>query len=232
MAADPVFTGLWIAVTIGVYSLMLRLYRRANSFSLMHPVITSSALLIGLLAWSCTDYPLYRAHTELLHDCLELATIAIAIPLFRERHRLRALAIPLLTSLSAATALNLCLAYAIGSSLQLLPDSLIALLSKSVTTPVAIGITELSGGSAALTAAVVITTGIIGAMFGPLLLRYFQITDPVASGVAMGTLAHGVGTARAFQMSPVSGAFAGLSMALCAIITSLVLPTIINHLGI
>ena len=232
MAADPVFTGLWIAVTIGVYSLMLRLYRRANSFSLMHPVITSSALIIGLLAWSGADYPLYRAHTELLHDCLELATIAIAIPLFRERHRLRALAIPLLTSLSAATALNLCLAYAIGSSLQLLPDSLIALLSKSVTTPVAIGITELSGGSAALTAAVVITTGIIGAMFGPLLLRYFQITDPVASGVAMGTLAHGVGTARAFQMSPVSGAFAGLSMALCAIITSLLLPTIINHLGI
>ncbi|MDA0953358.1 MAG: LrgB family protein [Proteobacteria bacterium] len=232
MAADPVFTGLWIAVTIGVYSLMLRLYRRANSFSLMHPVITSSALIIGLLAWSGADYLLYRAHTELLHDCLELATIAIAIPLFRERHRLRALAIPLLTSLSAATALNLCLAYAIGSSLQLLPDSLIALLSKSVTTPVAIGITELSGGSAALTAAVVITTGIIGAMFGPLLLRYFQITDPVARGVAMGTLAHGVGTAKAFQMSPVSGAFAGLSMALCAIITSLVLPTIINHLGI
>lgn len=232
MAADPVFTGLWIAVTIGVYSLMLRLYRRANSFSLMHPVITSSALLIGLLAWSGTDYPLYRAHTELLHDCLELATIAIAIPLFQERHRLRALAIPLLTSLSAATALNLCLAYAIGSSLQLLPDSLIALLSKSVTTPVAIGITELSGGNAALTAAVVITTGIIGAMFGPLLLIYFQITDPVARGVAMGTLAHGVGTARAFQMSPVSGAFAGLSMALCAIITSLLLPTIINHLGI
>lgn len=232
MAADPVFTGLWIAVTIGVYSLMLRLYRRANSFSLMHPVITSSALLIGLLALSGTDYPLYRAHTELLHDCLELATIAIAIPLFQERHRLRALAIPLLTSLSAATALNLCLAYAIGSSLQLLPDSLIALLSKSVTTPVAIGITELSGGNAALTAAVVITTGIIGAMFGPLLLRYFQITDPVARGVAMGTLAHGVGTARAFQMSPVSGAFAGLSMALCAIITSLLLPTIINHLGI
>lgn len=69
-------------------------------------------------------------------------------------------------------------------------------------------------------------------MFGPLLLIYFQVTDPVASGVAMGTLAHGVGTARAFQMSPVSGAFAGLSMALCAIITSLVLPTIINHLGI
>ena len=232
MAADPVFTGLWIAVTIGVYSLMLRLYRRANSFSLMHPVITSSALIIGLLAWSGADYLLYRAHTELLHDSLELATIAIAIPLFRERHRLRALAIPLLTSLSAATALNLCLAYAIGSSLQLLPDSLIALLSKSVTTPVAIGITELSGGSAALTAAVVITTGIIGAMFGPLLLRYFQITDPVARGVAMGTLAHGVGTAKAFQMSPVSGAFAGLSMALCAIITSLVLPTIINHLGI
>ena len=232
MAADPVFTGLWIAVTIGVYSLMLRLYRRANSFSLMHPVITSSALLIGLLAWSGTDYPLYQAHTELLHDCLELATIAIAIPLFQERHRLRALAIPLLTSLSAATALNLCLAYAIGSSLQLLPDSLIALLSKSVTTPVAIGITELSGGNAALTAAVVITTGIIGAMFGPLLLIYFQITDPVARGVAMGTLAHGVGTARAFQMSPVSGAFAGLSMALCAIITSLLLPTIINHLGI
>lgn len=232
MAADPVFAGLWIAVTIGFYSLMLRLYLRANSFSLMHPVITSSALIIGLLAWSGADYLLYRAHTELLHDCLELATIAIAIPLFQERHRLRALAIPLLTSLSAATALNLCLAYAIGSSLQLLPDSLIALLSKSVTTPVAIGITELSGGNAALTAAVVITTGIIGAMFGPLLLRYFQISDPVARGVAMGTLAHGVGTARAFQMSPVSGAFAGLSMALCAIITALVLPTIINHLGI
>lgn len=232
MIAEPLLTALWVAVTLGIYRAMLHLYRRADSLSLMHPVITSSALLIGLLVWSDTDYPRYRAYTNLLHDCLELATIAIAIPLFRERHRLRTLAIPLLASLSAATVLNLCLAYGIGSSLYLLPDSLIALLSKSVTTPVAIGITELSGGNTALTAAVVITTGIIGAMFGPVLLGYFHITDPVARGVAMGTLAHGVGTARAFQMSPVSGAFAGLSMALCAIITSIALPSIINHLGI
>jgi putative effector of murein hydrolase len=160
----------------------------------------------------------------MLHKLLELATVAIAIPLYRERTKLKALAAPLILSICAATLVNLASVAVLALTLKLHAVSFASLMTKSVTTPVAIGISDLIGGNASLTAVIVISTGIIGAMFGPSLLQRIGITDPITTGIALGTVSHGVGTARAFQISAQAGAFAGLSMALCAIFTSLLLP--------
>lgn len=217
----------WLACTCGIYSIMLLLYRRADSTPFLHPVVTSSALMIGLLLWCDVSYSNFRSYTWVLSEGLELATVAIAIPLYRERKRLAAVWRPFVLALGAATLINLSVAFLVGWSLKLNDVSLMSLMTKSVTTPVAMGISDLIGGNASLVAVIVISTGIIGAMLGPWLLTRWRVQDPVAIGLALGTLSHGVGTARAFQISPAAGAFAGLSMAICAILTSLVLPSLI-----
>lgn len=223
-------TAIWIGCTAGVYALALQLYRRANSAPYLHPVVTSSAVIIAVLIGLNESYANFQAATHLLSGALELATVAIAIPLYRERHRLVALWRPFLIALIGATVVNLTVAFLVGWVCQLNQVSLMSVMTKSVTTPVAIGISDLIGGDSSLVAVIVISTGIIGAVLGPWLLRRSGVEDPVAIGLALGTLSHGVGTARAFQIHPTAGAFAGLSMAICAILTSLLLPSLMTAL--
>jgi len=112
------------------------------------------------------------------------------------------------------------LAWLMGGS----KDTLISLAPKSVTAPVAMGITQQLGGLPSLTAVLVILTGILGAMIGPILLDWFGITDQKARGVSLGTASHGIGTAQAMQASEVAGAFSGLAMGLNALATAILLP--------
>jgi len=214
----------WITFTVLVYASALKLYRSFNNTPLLHPVLSGSGVIIIILALTGVNYPRYSEGVAMLHKLLELATVAIAIPLYRERAKLKALAAPLILSICAATLINLASVAVLALTFKLHAVSFASLMTKSVTTPVAIGISDLIGGNASLTAVIVISTGIIGAMFGPSLLQRIGITDPITTGIALGTVSHGVGTARAFQISAQAGAFAGLSMALCAIFTSLLLP--------
>ena len=110
--------------------------------------------------------------------------------------------------------------------------TLISLAPKSVTAPVAMGISEKLGGLPSLTAVLVVSTGIVGAVFGTGLFRLLRIQDDAIKGFAMGTSSHGIGTARAFQVSPVMGAFSGLAMALSALVTALLLPPLLHWIGL
>ena len=120
------------------------------------------------------------------------------------------------------------LARILGASLQ----TQLSLAPKSITTPVAMGISEQIGGLPSLTAALVVTTGVIGAMGGTLLLRVLHIRNDSIKGIAMGVAAHGIGTARAFQVSSEMGAFSGLAMALSAFTTAIILPWLLDLIGV
>ena len=148
----------------------------------------------------------------------------MAIPLYRQFARVRRSAVALLTSIVAgsltASVSAMAIAWALGAS----RDTIISIAPKSVTAPVAMGISEQLGGLPSLTAALVILTGILGAMIGPGILNLLRITDWAARGVAIGTASHGIGTARALQVNEVAGAFSGLAMGLNAIATALLLP--------
>jgi putative effector of murein hydrolase len=130
--------------------------------------------------------------------------------------------VSILAGSMAAIGTALLTGWAMGAS----RDTLIALAPKSVTAPVAMGITEQLGGLPSLTAVLVILTGIVGAMLGPLVLNLVGVRDWAARGLAMGTASHGIGTARALQVSEVAGAFSGLAMGLNALATALLLPLI------
>jgi len=228
LAASPLW---WLTLTIILYRFAQTLFFKSGNLSLLNPVAVSIIALIALLELSHTPYERYFAGAQFLHFLLGPATVALAVPLFRQMARLRRIWFPVTVSLIVGVLTGAFSAVGIGYALGLDRMTLLSLAPKSVTTPVAMGISEVLGGIPAMTAAFVVFTGITGAVIGLRILKAAGVTDESAVGVAMGVTAHGVGTARAFEAHPVSGAFAGLAMALAAFATALLLPPFFTWLG-
>jgi predicted murein hydrolase (TIGR00659 family) len=229
LAASPL---LWLTATLVCYLMALKVYRLGGESPLLNPVAIAIALLIGLLKLTGTPYQTYFDGAKFVHFLLGPATVTLAIPLYRQRERLRTLALPVLAALLVGVMTAALSAIALGALCGADTKTLISLAPKSVTAPVAMGISEKLGGLPSLTAVLVIGTGIVGAVFGTGLLRLLRIRDEAVKGFAMGLAAHGIGTARAFQVSPVMGAFSGLAMALSAFATALVLPPLLRWIGL
>lgn len=215
----------WLSITLLVYLLALALYQRSGHNPLVNPVALSIAGLSGVLWLSGTPYTTYFESAQLVHFLLGPATVALAVPLFEQSRRLRHAWLPLLGGIVVGTltttASALGLAWALGAS----KSTLASLVPKSVTTPVAMGISQQLGGLPSLTAVLVVTTGIVGAASARWWFARLHIADdPMVRGLALGVAAHGIGTARAFQIDEETGAFAGLAMGLTALFSALVLP--------
>jgi predicted murein hydrolase (TIGR00659 family) len=217
----PVF---WLTLTLGIYQLSARFARRVHGFPLAHPVGLSVLALVLILYATDTPYEHYFAGGQWIHALLAPATVALAVPLYQQKERIRSLFIPLLTALTIGSLLAIVASVGIGWMLGASPSSLLSLAPKSATAPVAMGIAEKVGGIPSLTAAVVILTGITGAVGAPWVLDRLSIHEPAVRGFAMGLASHGVGTARAFQESEQTGAFAGLGMGLNALMTAVLVP--------
>jgi predicted murein hydrolase (TIGR00659 family) len=221
LSASPL---LHLTLTLVAFQIGLAIHKRAGGHPLANPVLIAVALIVALLLITGTDYGSYFEGAQFVHFLLGPATVALAIPLYRQFEAVRRSAVAILVSILAgsltAAASAVAIAWAMGAS----RDSLVALAPKSVTAPVAMAITRELGGLPSLTAALVILTGITGAMLGPILLNRLGIADWQARGLAIGTASHGIGTARALQVNEVAGAFSGLAMGLNAIATAILLP--------
>lgn len=221
LSASPL---LGLTATLLAYGIAWRLYRLSNGHPLCNPVLLSVLLLIGILLATDTAYVDYFAGGQFIHFLLGPATVALAVPLYRQFSRLKRLWLPvciaLLGGVFTGAFSSLAIAWAMGADLA----TMLSLAPKSVTAPVAMGVSENIGGLPSLTAALVVMTGIVGAALGTRLLCLLRIEDDSIKGIAMGVAAHGIGTARAFQVSREMGAFSGLAMALSALLTSVLLP--------
>jgi predicted murein hydrolase (TIGR00659 family) len=229
LAASPL---LGLTVTLVAYSLAYRLYLYANSNPLLNPVITAVATLIGFLVLTDTPYTAYFEGGQFVHFLLGPATVALAVPLYKQFANLKRLWLPvavgLVSGITIGALSSVGIARLLGASLQ----TQLSLAPKSVTAPVAMGISEQIGGLPSLTAVLVVVTGILGAVIGSKLFELMRIRDDAVKGIAMGVAAHGIGTARAFQISSEMGAFSGLAMALSAFATAVILPWLLNLVGI
>ena len=229
LSASPL---LGLTMTLVAYSVSYRLYKVCNSNPLLNPVVTAVAILIVFLAVTDIPYKEYFQGAQFVHFLLGPATVALAIPLYQQFDRIRKLWLPVLLAIIGGGMIgalsSLGIARLLGASLE----SQLSLAPKSVTAPVAMGISEKIGGLPSLTAVLVVTTGILGAVIGTKLLDWVRIRDDAVKGIAMGVTAHGIGTARAFQVNKEMGAFSGLAMALSALATALLLPWLIDVLGL
>jgi predicted murein hydrolase (TIGR00659 family) len=215
---------LGLALTLVVYHGAFLVYQRAGFNPLANPVAIAVIVLATLLWATGTPYATYFEGAQFVHFLLGPATVALAVPLFEQLPRLRRLWLPLLGALVAGSVAAAVSAVLVGWALGASRATLASLAPKSVTSPVAMGIAEKIGGIPSLTAVLVAATGIIGAASARSLFNAMRISDPTVRGFALGTAAHGIGTARAFQVSDEMGAFAGLAMGLSALFSAVALP--------
>lgn len=227
LSASPL---LHLTMTLVAFQAGSWIYDKANRNPLLNPVLLSVIAVVTMLVITGTAYHDYFEGAQFVHFLLGPATVALAIPLYRQFDKVRASALAILSSILAGSLTAILTALAIGSLLGGSTDTLLSLAPKSVTAPVAMGISEQLGGLPSLTAVLVILTGIAGAMLGPVVLDMIGVKDWAARGLAMGTASHGIATARALQVSEVAGAFSGLAMGLNALATAILLPLIWNWL--
>lgn len=221
LSASPL---LHLTLTLVAYQAGLFAYKRAGLNPLLNPVMIAVVIVVSALWITGTRYENYFAGAQFVHFLLGPATVALALPLYRQLERVRRSALALVVSILSGSLTAMISAVTIAALLGASRDSILSLAPKSVTAPVAMGLTERLGGLPSLTAVLVILTGILGATIGPVVLTALGIKDWAARGLAIGTASHGIGTARALQVNEVAGAFAGLAMGLNALATALLLP--------
>jgi predicted murein hydrolase (TIGR00659 family) len=227
LSASPL---LHLTMTLVAFQAASWIYEKANRNPLLNPVLLSVIAVVTMLVITGTAYQDYFEGAQFVHFLLGPATVALAIPLYRQFDKVRGSALAILSSILAGSLTAILTALAIGSLLGGSTDTLLSLAPKSVTAPVAMGISEQLGGLPSLTAVLVILTGIAGAMLGPVVLDMIGVKDWAARGLAMGTASHGIATARALQVNEVAGAFSGLALGLNALATAILLPLIWNWL--
>ena len=223
LSASPL---LWLTATLWAYVGAHWLHERSGRNPLVNSVTIAVIVLIVVLLATDTKYDTYFQGAQFVHFLLGPATVALAVPLYNNLSAVRRMFLPMMAALVAGSATAIAsgvgIAWLAGADLVTLKS----LASKSVTTPIAMAVTEQIGGLPSLTAVFVILTGIIGAILVTPLFNALGIHDKQARGFAVGLAAHGIGTARAFQVSDVSGAFAGIAMALNGVITAVLVPVL------
>lgn len=217
----------WISVTLIAYASTMALYRRSRAHPLMLPVVTGTAMVVALLVATDTPYPHYLSAVSPLVFMIGPATVALAVPLFGQVPRLKTLWRPVMVALLAGCVVAMgsawLIAWVFGGNAQ----TLISLVPKSSTMPIATSLSQHFGGLVPLAAAAVALTGISATVLsGPVLRWFFGPLDDAAHGFALGLSAHAIGTARALQISETAGAFAAMAMSLNGLMTALLMPLV------
>ncbi|UOA33581.1 Inner membrane protein YohK (plasmid) [Sulfitobacter sp. DSM 110093] len=223
LSATPLYH---LTLTLVAFQAASWVFEKTGQNPLLNPVLVAVLLVVGVLMMTGTDYGTYFEGAQFVHFLLGPATVALAVPLYRQWHHVRrsalAIAVSLVFGSFTAILSAIAVTWAMGGSSEVLAS----IAPKSVTAPVAMAIAEELGGLPSLTAVLVIVTGILGAMVGSAVLNMVGVDDWRARGLAIGTASHGIGTARALQVNETAGAFAGLAMGLNALATALLLPII------
>lgn len=223
LSATPLFG---LTATISLYVLAQSLYLRAGQAPWANPVLWTVVMLAVVLTLTHTPYPTYFSGAQFIHFLLGPAVVALAWPLWQRRDELRRRAGAVLVAALAGGAAAAASAVAIGWALGLPADVLRSLAPKSVTAPVAMGIAEQLGGIPALSAVFAVITGLVGAISAKYLFDALGVRAPQVRGFALGTTSHGIGAARAMQVHPDAGAYAGLALGVQVVLASVLMPLV------
>lgn len=214
---------IWLGLSLLAYSVALRIYHHTHHNALFHPIVVSALLILVLIY--VLDVPLQQVVSDihLLHWLLGPTTVALAIPIYRQTQLVKQLGIglllPILVGGCVAPLTAWLILYALDSSVALQ----LTILTKSITTPLAMDTARLIGGIPPVAAIVVIMTGIVGVVFSPWIFGLAKIKEDAVKGLTLGIFAHGIGTAKALQISERAGAFASLALGVNGVVTAIIL---------
>ena len=191
---------------------------------LCNPIIVAVLVVLGVLSVSGLELEVYLQGANMLSWLMTPATVCLAISMYEQVQVLKKRAGMILAGVAAGAISSIAMVLAIGLLCKFDADLILSLLPKSVTTAIGVPLSQLTGGVAAITTATIIVTGIVASVIGPFLCRIFRLTDEVAQGVAFGTAGHVVGTAKAQELSPLTGAVSSFALVCSGIITAVILP--------
>ena len=216
-----------VLLTLAAFGLGV-LINKVTGKAIFNPLLLGSIFVIVFLSVCNIPYGDYKTSAAPVSYLLLPATVALAIPLYEKLDLLKENAPAIIAGISVGTLVSLGSAFALALAMDLTQEQYATLLPKSVTTAISMDVAAELGGIAALTGAIVIVTGIVGALLAETVCKLFHITDPIAKGVGIGTAAHAVGTSKALQMGDVEGAMSGLSIAVAGVLTAVLCPVFVG----
>lgn len=219
-----------IALTFVVY-VAAQILQRRTGISFLNPILITIAMLICILMSAGVDYDTYAEGGEYIDFWLKPAVVALGVPLYRQLEAIKKQLLPILLAELAGCIVGVVSVVVVAQLLGASKEVILSLAPKSVTTPIAMEIAQTVGGIPALTAAVVVCTGIFGGMAGFKMMKYSRVKSPIAQGLSMGTAAHAVGTSAAMDVGYRYGAFSSLGLTLNGLFTALLTPLILSLLG-
>jgi len=220
-----------LTLTFGVYFLA-KLVRKLLRLPVFNPILVSIAFLIIFLRVADVDYEEYRVSGAKIDFWLKPAVVALGVPLYKQLSSIRQEILPILLSQLAGCVVGVVSVVGISRLMGASTEVVLSLAAKSVTTPIAMEVTESVGGIPALTATIVVFVGIFGAITGFRILRYGHIGMPSSQGISLGTASHAVGTSAAMERSMEHGAYASLGLTLNGIFTAILAPYVLHWMGV
>lgn len=227
LVAFPLFG---VVLTVMAFVLGQQLYLRLGKRSYLQPVVAGMMLVIVVLLVLGISYRDYYRSADPLNLMLGPATVALAVPLYQNMRRIRALFLPIVLTLVCGSFITVGIAVGILWLFGSETSTLMSMTTKSITTPIAMAVSEKLGGLPSLSAVLVMFTGALGAVVGVPLMRRLGVRDEAVKGIALGLTAHAIGTARALEESEECGAFAALAMGITGVMTAIALPLIVSLL--
>ena len=212
-----------LTLVIGIYLGSVFIYRKTG-LAILHPVPLCIGTLILILILTHTDYSTFKKGSRMIDFMLGPAVVALGLILYEQYEHVKKNIKSILVTIFVGALTGI---LSVGGIAWLFgADKIIieTLLPKSVTTPIAIGISERFGGLPGLTAVIVVLVGVFGGIIGPYVLRKLGVTSRVAQGLAMGAGAHGLGMTRAIELGAVEGAISGLALVLMGLMTAILIP--------
>ena len=216
-----------LALTFGVFYAAKTLQRRLGGV-LFNPILIAIAIIIVFLLAMDIPYETYHEGAKLIEFWLKPAVVALGVPLYLQLSSIKRQFLPILASQTMGCVAGIVSVVVIAKMLGASNAVIMSLASKSVTTPIAMEVTQALGGIPSLTAAIVVITGLIGAIIGFKTLSVGHVHNPMALGLSMGAASHALGTSAAMDRDQFMGAYASLGLTLNGILTALLTPTVID----
>jgi len=220
----------WLLLTLGAFKFGIIVYEKSNKQVLLQPIIVSYLIIMSVILFTGTTYEEYFKGVEIIHFFLGPATVALALPLYNNLKYIKSLFVPIMITLVVAGVFSILIAVGLLWILGAELPTILSMTTKSITAPIAIITSEQIGAIPSLAVGFVIITGIIGALLGTTLFKMLKIKHDTSKGFALGLISHGIGTARAIEISEKAAAFSALAMGLGGIITAVFLPLIIQFI--
>jgi len=227
LAGSPL---LWLTATLVAYVIADWISGRLRRHPFANPVLIAVVFVAAVLVATGTAFPTYFAGAQFVHFLLGPATVALAVPLVRYLPQVRRTLVPMAVALLVGSVTAIVASVLLAQVLGLNRAAILALAPKSATAAIAMGIAEKMDAEPALTAVLTILTGITGAIVVTPLMNALRLKNFAARGFAAGLASHGIGTARAFQVSPLAGTFAGIALGLNGLLTAVLVPVLLPWL--